>query len=74
MYWGFGEGEKKRGRLATDVSSGPIILTKKSIKKNPLLFCNHNSLDFTVLVLSLNGFARYHQALETQQQPSSLRM
>ena len=29
MYWGFGEGEKKRGRLATDVSSGPIFLSKK---------------------------------------------
>ena len=34
MYWGFGE-KRKRGRLATDVSSGPIFLTKgkKSILK-----------------------------------------
>ena len=29
----FGEREEKRGRLATDVSSGPIFLTKKT-KKN----------------------------------------
>ena len=29
MYWGFGEKKKKRRRLATDVSSGPIFLTKK---------------------------------------------
>ena len=29
MYWDFGEGKKKRERLATDVSSGPIFLTKK---------------------------------------------
>ena len=27
MYWGFGENKRKRGRLATDVSSGPIFLT-----------------------------------------------
>ena len=35
MYWGFGEKNKNRGTLATDVSSGPIFLTKKK-KKNPL--------------------------------------
>ena len=30
MYWGFGEKKKKKiGRLATDVSSGPIFLTKE---------------------------------------------
>ena len=29
MYWGFGEKKEKRGRLATDVSSGAIFLTKK---------------------------------------------
>ena len=28
MYWGFEE-KKKRGRMATDVSSGPIFLIKK---------------------------------------------
>ena len=30
MYWDFGEG-KKRGRLATAVSSGPIFLKKEEI-------------------------------------------
>ena len=34
MYWVFGEKKKRRGRLATDVSSGPIFLTKKR-RKNP---------------------------------------
>ena len=32
MYWGFEE-EKKRGRLAVDVSSGPILLTKNKNRK-----------------------------------------
>ena len=33
MYWGFGEEKKrKRGRLATDVNSEPIFLTKKQNK------------------------------------------
>ena len=32
MYWGFGK-KKKRERLATDVSSGPLFLTQK--KKEP---------------------------------------
>ena len=39
MYWGFGE-EIERGRLATDVSSGPIFLThiqKMHLKKNRIL-------------------------------------
>ena len=31
MHWGFGE-EKKRGRLATDVSSGRIFPCKKEKK------------------------------------------
>ena len=32
MYWGIGEKKKiKRGRSATDVSSGPIFLTKKKL-------------------------------------------
>ena len=37
MYWGFGE--KKQRRLPTDVSSGPIFLTKnkkESIRKMPV--------------------------------------
>ena len=33
MYWGFGEGKKRRGRFATDVSSGPIFLTHTHIQK-----------------------------------------
>ena len=33
MHWGFGEEKKEeRGRLATDISSGPIFLTKKRKK------------------------------------------
>ena len=34
MYWGFGK-EEKRGRLETDVSSGPILKTKQNKTKNP---------------------------------------
>ena len=33
MYWDFGERKKKRGRLAADVSSGPIFLAKKLKRK-----------------------------------------
>ena len=42
MSWGFAEG-KKRGRLATDVSSGPNFLTKKK-KKNLSTPTNYNSI------------------------------
>ena len=34
MYWGFGEKRKKRGTLATDVSSGPISAKKKAEREN----------------------------------------
>ena len=41
MYWGYGEGRRKRGRLATDVNSGPSFLTtprpQKSILKKKSL-------------------------------------
>ena len=44
MYWGFGEKNKKkeRKRLATDVSSGPIFLTKKHTKNYWYFLHNHN--------------------------------
>ena len=41
MYWGFGE--EKKGRLATDVSSGPIFLTKKINKQINDKFSCHDT-------------------------------
>ena len=39
-----GHTQKNRGRLATDVSSGPVFLTKKSPPKNGILYVLHLSL------------------------------
>ena len=41
MYWGFGEKKKKRkrGRLTTDVSSGPLFLKKKKSKEKEIIVC-----------------------------------
>ena len=36
MCWGFGEETKKRGRLVTDLSSGPISPHKNKKKKDPI--------------------------------------
>ena len=39
MYWGFGKKKEKtkRGRLATDVSSGPIRKKKEKKKKKKII-------------------------------------
>ena len=37
MYWGCGDKKKKRGRLATDVNPGPILLTKRKKERKEKL-------------------------------------
>ena len=42
MYWGIREEKRTRGRFATDVSSGPIFLTKKhTLKEKTSLYKGH---------------------------------
>lgn len=71
MYWGFGE--KKRGRLATDISSRPIFLTKKAKKKkkskvNLILYENKKKSELLVY-----GTRQYMYSLSKSVTPHAIR-